>query len=259
MTTDIYYSSSFKKDYENYYDFNIPLDINIDVKDDEKLFLKLIDFSMMNSMLTISNAHKNNKFSFVYDEFDIQVIIPDGSYTATSLRDWINAKFLELNAPLSLNYDKTKNKFYFIISDDINELDLIFYPEGCKLLFGLTNVSYIWAKNNTYYADTFANMLPYSKIIVSTNLAFVCSSQNNFISDYSSNSGMGDILCWINRDIPLFTTINYINNQGLEIEISNKNLKFINILIMNEYKEFILDCPSSFIHLQLIIKKNLIE
>ncbi len=39
MTTDIYYSSSFKKDYENYYDFNIPLDINIDVKDDENYSL----------------------------------------------------------------------------------------------------------------------------------------------------------------------------------------------------------------------------
>jgi len=44
--------------------------------------------------------------------------------------------------------------------------------------------------------------------------------------------------------------------MNIEFSISNANLTYINFGIMNEYKEFIRDCPNCFIHFQIIIKKN---
>jgi hypothetical protein len=63
---------------------------------------------------------------------------------------------------------------------------------------------------------------------------------------------MGDIIAWFPRDIPLFSTINFINSQNNEIEIANKNIKSINFSIMNEYREYILDAPICYLHFQLI-------
>ena len=45
MALNIYYSSEFKKSYETNYNFNIPLDVNVDVRGNEKIKLKLINFS----------------------------------------------------------------------------------------------------------------------------------------------------------------------------------------------------------------------
>jgi hypothetical protein len=97
-------------------------------------------------------------------------------------------------------------------------------------------------------------MLPYSKIILTTDLVFDTNTQNSLLSKYSANAGIGNIVCWVPRDIPPFSTINYTNNQ--EIEISNKNIKSINFSIINEYQEYILDAPNVFIHFQLITYDN---
>lgn len=251
ITQDIYYSSEFKKSNETNYNFSIPLDINIDTKGNEKIKFKLIDFSVINSMLNISNAHKNNKFKVTYLSIDYIITIPDGSYTPTSLKDKINSL---LSIPLIFNYDKITNKYY-LINTNIN--NIIFYPQNCSLLFGFIKESYNIINGTEYYSETFVNMLPYTKILLTTNLTFECNTQNNFESKYSSNTSVGDIICWISRDVPLFTTINYINNQNIEIEIVNKNIKSLDISIMNEYKELILDIPNCYIHMQLIIYEKI--
>ena len=87
---DIYYCSEFKKSFEYNYNFNIPLDNNINIRGNDKIKIKLIDFTMMNTMLNISNYHKNNSFKVRYNSIDYLITIPDGSYTAISLKDYIN-------------------------------------------------------------------------------------------------------------------------------------------------------------------------
>lgn len=251
VTQDIYYSSEFKKSNETNYNFSIPLDVNLDTKDYEKIKFKLIDFSIINSMLTISNAHQNNKFKLTYLNVDYIIEIPDGSYTPITLKDKLNTL---ISIPLVFNYDKITNKYYLI---NTNTNPITFYPQNCALLFGFTKQSYTLINGNNYYSETFVNMLPYTKLLLTTNLTFECNTQNNFESKYSSNTSTGDIICWVSRDVPLFTTINYINNQNIEIEIVNKNIKSLDISIMNEYKELILDAPYSHIHLQLIIYEKI--
>lgn len=249
LTQDVYFSSEFKKPYENYYNFDIPLDINIDVSGTSKIKFKLIDFSMMNSMLNVSFAHKNNEFKIRYLDVDYIIIIPNGSYTPTTLKDTINQYIASLNIPLIFNYNKTVNKYYLTTLNGVN--NLIFYPQNCSSLFGFTNTSYSIIFPNEYYSNTFVNMLPYSKIILATNLTFEVNTFNNFQTRYSGNTGIGDIIAWMPRDIPLFSTINYQGNG--EIELANKNIKSINMSILNEYNEYILDAPPCLIHFQLII------
>jgi len=256
LTQDIYFCSEFKKSYETYYNFNIPLDINIDIKNNEKIKFKLIDFSIMNSMLTVSSTHKNNQFKIKYLNVDYFITIPDGSYTATSLRDTINTILTAGSRPLVFNYNKSTNKYYIVASNGIVAGNLFFYPLNCASLFGYNKTSYELIYPNEYYSETFANMLPYSKIVLVSDIVFDTNVQNNFISKYSANSGTGDIICWLSRDIPLFSTINYFNTSNREIEISNKNIKNINFSIMNEYQEYILDAPNSYIHFQLITYDN---
>jgi hypothetical protein len=255
LTQDIYYSTEFKKVYERNYNFCVNLDVNLDVRNNDKIKFKLIDFSIMNSMLTVSSSHKNNQFKIKYLTVDYIITIPDGSYTASSLRDAINTILTATSKPLALNYDKKINKFYWIISNGIVAGNLFFYPLNCASLFGFTNTSYELIYPTEYYGETFANMLPYSKIVLVSDLVFETNSQNNFINKYSAYAGIGDIICWIPRDIPLFSTINYVNNDR-EIDIANKNIKSVNFALMNEYQEYILDAPSCYIHFQLITYDN---
>jgi hypothetical protein len=256
LTQDFYYSSEFKKSYEKNYNFNIPLDVNIDIKNTDKIKFKLIDFSIMNSMLNVSANHLNNKFKVTYISTDYYITIPDGSYTATSLRDKINDYLVALNLPIAFNYDKTTNKYWLVTSLNVIAGQLYIYPLNCASLFGLTKSSYELIYPNEYYSETFVNMLPYSKIVLTTDLVYDTNVQYNLEAKYSANAGIGDIITWIPRDIPLFSTINYINNQNREISISNKNIKSINFSIRNEYLEYILDAPVSYIHFQLITYNN---
>jgi hypothetical protein len=256
LTQDIYYSSEFKKLYEFNYNFNIPLDINIDVRGNDKIKFKLIDFSMMNSMLNVSSFHKNNEFMIKYLDVDYTITIPDGSYTAPSLRDVINTIIFAQNLPIAFNYDKKINKYFLLTSTGVDAGELFFYPLNCASLFGFTQSLYEIIYPNEYYSNTFVNMLPYTKIILATDLVFDTNVQNNFQTRYSANAGVGDIIFWCPRDIPLFSTINYFNDTNREIELANKNIKSINFSIINEYNEYILDAPISYIHFQLITYDN---
>ena len=236
IVQDVYYCSEFKKSNEFNFNFNVELDVNIDVRGDDKIKFKLIDFSLMNSMLTVSNYHKNNSFKVRYNSNDYIIYIPDGSYTATTLKDVINnylAVVSVLPLPLKFYYDKTTNKFWLESTEQI-----IFSPLNCALLLGFTNQSYTISPGPKYYSDTFANMLPYSKIILTSDLALDTNTQQNLIRRYNSISGISNIITWFSRDIPLFSTINHIENDN-EILISNKNIKSINFNIVNEYQEFI--------------------
>jgi hypothetical protein len=255
ITQNIYYSSKFKKDFDSNYNFNILLDNNIDVSDNYKIKFKLINFSMMNSMLNISQTHQNNQVKIKYLTVDYIITIDDGSYSSTSLRDALNTKIFALNISLAFNYDKLTNKYSILTSENIVSGDVIFYPLNMSKVLGFKNASYDVIYPNEYYSESFVNLLPYDKIVITTDLTFECNSQNNFNKEYSAYAGTGDIITWIPRDIIPFSTINYTNNN--EILLANKNIKSINISLMNEYNEYILDAPDSCIHFQLIIYESI--
>jgi len=260
MEINNYYINTDNKDRDDTnYSFNYRLGNNIHLNENEQLYFKLINFSMMNSMLNISSYHGNNQFQVSYGGIIDIITIPNGNYNTTTLRDKINDILFNepYVLPLALNYDIIKNKYYWIMSDNC-----IFYPLNMKQILGFTNSNYNLTTSSNVYGEQFVNLLSYTKIILTTNnVAFEPTTDNNLIKDYKANEGINEIICWINKDIPTFATITYENIINNEIKISNKNLTYINFSIMNEYKEHIKDCPNCFIQFQLIKKneKNLIN
>lgn len=242
----------------NSYNYNFIIDNNITINENQIIKFKLINFSMMNSMLNISSYHGNNQFKITVDNIDYNYIIPDGSYTATSLRDKMNELiFIDL-LPLAFNYNKLTNKYYIVIAEGVLMGELIYYPQTTSFLTGYTQTSYQMI-TGTYYGENYVNMLSYSKIcLVSSSLPFLYTTNNNLEPEYKNTTGINEMICWINRDIPPFTTINYNNYDNNSYEIGLKNIKIINFVIMNEYKQIILDAPSAYIQFQLIVenKKN---
>ena len=206
---------------------------------------------MMNSMLNVSSIHKNNQFKVNYNEIDYIITIPDGNYNVISLRDKINeiTESVSYDLPLALNYEKTTNSYYWTTSESC-----IFYPLNMKMILGFNNNSYNLTSEIYTYGESFVNLLSYTKILITTNnLAFNPSTENNLERDYNSNEGINEIICWIDKDEPPFTTIKYENIIDNKYLISNKNFNYINFGIMNEYKEYIKDCSNCFIHFQIII------
>lgn len=257
-TQDFFYSSQSKPSFEKNYDFNVELDLNVDLKSDEKLKFKLCDFTIMNSMLNVSAAHSNNTFAIVLFDISYFITIPDGNYTAVSLRDWINDYMTTNSYPLAFNYDKSTNRYWLVTSVGISGTDLTFYPKNCAQLFGFTKkVSYVIQYPNEYYSDTYVNMLPYTKIILTTSLTFDNNTQQNLALPYrNGNAGVGNIVHWFDRDIPPFTTISYTNNMNKEIEISDRNIKSIKFSLVNEFGTSIYDAPQCLLHFQLITYDN---
>jgi len=257
-TQDFFYSSQSKPSFEKNYDFNVELDLHVDLKPVEKLKFKLCDFTIMNTMLNVSSAHKNNTFDIVVFSVVYTITIPDGNYTAITLRDWLNDYMTANTHPLAFNYDKSTNRYWLLTSVGISGTDLIFYPKNCASLLGFTKKSsYVIQYPNSYYSDTYVNMLPYTKIILTTNLSFDINTQQNLALPYrNGNAGVGNIIHWFDRDIPPFTTINYTNNMNKEIEISDRNIKSIKFSLVNEFGTAIYDAPECLLHFQLITYDN---
>jgi len=243
-----YYINTNNKDKDdNNYNYNYKLPYNHTLNENEELYFKLVNFSMMNSMLNISEYHGNNKLKISYGGTIDTIIIPDGNYNTITLRDKINEMIDILELPIALNYNTIQNKYYWMVSDTC-----IFYSLNMKMILGFNEDAYNYSFG-PYYAESFVNLLSYTKILITTNnLSFNPSTENNLKKDYNSNEGISEIICWINKDIPTFATINYENLTDDKLKISNKNISYINFGIMNEYKEYIKDCSNCFIHFQLI-------
>lgn len=258
-TYNFYINSANQDKDDKNYSFNFRLGTNIHLEKNQTAYFKVVNFSMMNSMLNISSYHNNNKFQIIYSGSTYDITIPDGNYTTITLRDKINEltspPYINPDLPFALNYDKTINKYYWINTDSGT-----FKPLNMKSVLGFKDDIVNLVGNVPKYSDNFVNLLSYTKIILTTNsLLFEPTTDNNLIRDYTSNEGINEIICWIDKDIPTFATIKYENYINNEIKIANRNISYINFNIMNEYKELIKDCPNWFLQFQIIVKENVIN
>lgn len=232
------------------YDFNYYFGYAFDIKEGEEAYFKMVNFSMMNSMLNVSSYHNNNKFKINDTGVITTYTIPDGNYSVATLRDKINE--LTASTPIAFNYDASLNKYYI----DCVDTGVVFYPLNMKMLLGFEKESYNLIIGQTY-GSKFANMLSYTKLLlVSNSLVFNPTTDNNLIQDYSAKDGINEIICWMDKDIPTFVTIKYENFNGDEFKIANKNLTYINFTLMNEFKEVIRDAPEYYIQFQIKIKPS---
>lgn len=238
---------------DNNYSFNYRLGTNIHLEKNQEAYFKLVNFSMMNSMLNVSSYHKNNQFQIIHSGTTYTFTVPDGNYNATTLRDKINELTdTPVNLPFALNYDATTHKYYWVNTDSGT-----FKPMNMKSILGFKDDNVSLVGNVNKYGDNFINLLSYTKIILTTNnLIFEPTTDNNLLREYSANGGINEIITWIPKDIPTFATINYENYMNNEVRLANRNINYVNLNIMNEYKELIKDASPAFIHFQIIVKQR---
>lgn len=246
MIYNFFYSSEFKNSNENNNDFNIILDENIVINETDKAFIKINNISFLNNMFNISSYHNNNYIDITHESVLTRIYIPDGNYNVYTLRDKLNT--LLHYAKITITYDTLDFTYSFITQNGTALLD----PCNLKNFLG---VYFPFTVDTNIQWGSKIDFRSYNKIIITSSLTLKNNPYNNLISSYSSSSGMGSILCWINRNEIPYSTINY-NNEDLINEIEDKNIKNINFKIFNEYREEIKDLSDIQIQFQIIVKEN---
>ena len=189
--------------------------------------------------------------------------IPDGFYKASTFTSILNTLLSSFNLTCSINQYTNKLKItntnnFTPTTSSLNDLngvlDLVIPNiENMKENWGINESyqQYINIPLNGYYeGDTNINLLNLSKIIISTDLNFSQYTKKDLIIGNNLNSGIGNILTWVDADnIPL-SCIKYTNYENTLYKIENKYISKITIRFFNE-KQQPLFIDNGLLHLQI--------
>ena len=189
--------------------------------------------------------------------------IPYGFYKASTFISILNTLLSSFNLTTSINQYTNKlkitnNNDFTPTTSSLNDLngvlDLVIPNiENMKENWGITESyqQYINIPLNGYYeGDTNINLLNLSKIIISTDLNFSQYTKKDLIIGNNLNSGIGNILTWVDADnIPL-SCIKYTNYENTLYKIENKYISKITIRFFNE-KQQPLFIDNGLLHLQI--------
>ena len=189
--------------------------------------------------------------------------IPYGFYKASTFTSILNTLLSSFNLTTSINQYTNKlkitnNNDFTPTTSSLNDLngvlDLVIPNiENMKENWGITESyqQYINIPLNGYYeGDTNINLLNLSKIIISTDLNFSQYTKKDLIIGNNLNSGIGNILTWVDADnIPL-SCIKYTNYENTLYKIENKYISKITIRFFNE-KQQPLFIDNGLLHLQI--------
>lgn len=201
------------------------------------------------------------------------ITIPDGFYKTSTLKKTLNDLLISYKISISFNEYTNKIKFtndnttFTPTTDDLidenYELDLVIPNiENLKENLGIITSyqQYINIPFNSYFeGDTHVNLMNFSKIIIVTNLAFKNKTHNDILNNGNVyGRGIGDVLCWVNADIPPFTCINYDNYERVDYELQNNHINYITFRFYNEKsQELFLD--NCLINFEIIKEKIIIQ
>lgn len=106
-------------------------------------------------------------------------------------------------------------------------------------------------------SDKYCNIMNFSKIIISTNLAFSTSTENDIPKDGSpySHFGIGNILEWIDADEIPMSCIKYKNIENITHKLDNRYINEFKLVFCNE-KSLPLVLDNMLLHLQIIKNKK---
>ena len=176
------------------------------------------------------------------------ITIPDGFYKTSTLKKTLNDLLISYKISISFNEYTNKIKFtndnttFTPTSDDLidenYQIDLVIPNiENLKENLGIITSyqQYIQIPFNSYFeGDTHVNLMNFSKIIIVTNLAFKNKTHNDILNNGNVyGRGIGDVLCWVNADIPPFTCINYDNYERVDYELQNNHINYITFRFYN--------------------------
>lgn len=197
---------------------NLPANLFINTSNRPKyLKISLYNLSINREWPDIINGI-NNLFDFYDGATTTSIAIPEGCYSAYSLRDYLN---IVLVSKYVVTYSLTTNKFTFTSSDP----NATIHPYTCGQFLGLTNgLTY----TGTFTSDNPLNLQYESTIYLNTDIA---SSSYNLDNINHLEMQTSTIIDRIPVDAPPFSNIIYNCNEKLaclEIPMLNNltNLKF---------------------------------
>ncbi len=110
--------------------------------------------------------------------------------------------------------------------------------------------------NAPVVSDTYLNIMNFSKIIISTNLIFSNSTHNEITNNANVyTNGIGNILEWVDSDLPPMTCITYKNVENIVNKLDNRFISQFKLMFCTE-KSLPLILDNYLIHLQLIKYKK---
>lgn len=208
--------------------------------------------------------------------------IEDGFYSITNLNALLNYHLsLHISSNLTFtNYIQSKsftiaqNKqvlgwssaqpyYYYKETDKADEsykVEIQFNAILRKMLGWISPTSVgniiLFRINDNTIAPNYLNLINFKKILLTSSLKLTTKPYTFLNKTYTKASGIGDVLVWINKDIPSFSYINWINTTDYKIEIDDKLITKINFKIVNEFAQVMNDVPSCNFHLQIIKERK---
>lgn len=200
--------------------------------------------------------------------------IEDGAYSLTNLNLYLNyilKQNISSNLAFSTSYPSqpfltAQNKQVLAWSsvepdyiysatnktDEYYKVEIVFNSVLKKML-GWTSANPIIFKNDIpIEAPNYLNLINFKKILITSSLKLKTKPYTFLNKTYSKATGIGDVIAWINKDIPAFSYINWENPTDYKIEIDDKLISKINFKLLNEYAQVLNEIPSCCFHLQII-------
>jgi len=187
---------------------------------------------------------KKTSYTVSYTETPVQVnvTIPDGYYKVSTYISTINNLLEPHNISIAYNAINNKlnltNNSIFIpsyLSIDENAMTYIYLKsKNMQINFGSLNDTFLLQRGITYYLEEGINLINSQKIILTTNLELENNSHNEIIGGNTLATGLGNILSWLNNDIPPLSCVNYENIQNIRYKLNDKNINNVIFYIYNE-------------------------
>lgn len=186
------------------------------------------------------------------------LVIPDGFYNSTSYI----AKIRELISPYNMNIslDSLSNKISithtltdnikFPYTDTNGGISFELETPNLRQNMGFDNELNQLVVNTALLGNTNIDLVNYKKIILSTNLDFTNKTHNDLVGGNTEETGVGNILLWIDNDEAPFTCIKYKNYENTSYRIENKTINNIIFTIYNE-KSQQLNLDNMLIHFEI--------
>ena len=189
------------------------------------------------------------------------VVVNDGFYNIDNLITTINTNSTSANAKIAFAKQDYTNKI--IITNSVPlattpsvEIRTLVFPNNCTAnMYGFKQ-RLIPLNNAPVYSDTYVNIMNFSKIILSTDLAFSIKTCNEISNDGSVyTKGIGNILEWVDADDTPFTCIKYKNVENTIHKLDNRFISQFKLLFCTE-KSLPIVLDNFIIHLQIIKYKK---
>lgn len=190
--------------------------------------------------------------------FSADLILPDGFYKASTYI----AKIKELLTPYDcdITLDSLTNKATITHT----KTDSVKYPytdpNGIIALtiptinmqnnIGIKSEQILLPIYTSFTADSHLDLVNYKKIIIATDLDFTQKTHNELITGNDDGTGVGNILTWLDSDLPPFTCVKYKNYENSSYRIENKNVSNIRFTLYNEKRQK-LNLDNMLIHFEI--------